>query len=52
MEKDNMLSLSRLEDCFNGILPNNQKLWLDFVPVLAAHDLARLTRHLAADLTA
>lgn len=24
MEKDNMLSLSRVEDCFNGILPNNQ----------------------------
>ena len=50
MEKDNMLSLSRLEDCFNGILPNNQKLWLDFVPVLAAHNRARLTRHIAEDL--
>jgi hypothetical protein len=52
MEKDNMLSLSRLEDCFNGILPNNQKLWLDFVPVLTAHNLMRLTRHVAADLAA
>src|ERR1700733_10013916 len=52
MEKDNMLSLSRLEDSFNGILPNNQKLWLDFVPVLAAHNLVRLTRHVAADLAA
>jgi hypothetical protein len=52
MEKDNMLSLSRLEDSFNGILPNNHKLWLDFVPVLAAHNLVRLTRHVAADLAA
>jgi hypothetical protein len=50
IEKDNMLSLSRFEDCFNGILPNNRKLWLDFVPVLAAHNLVRLTRHVAADL--
>ena len=52
MEKDNMLSLSRLEDHFNGILPNNQKLWLDFVSVLAAHNCVRLTRHVAADLAA
>lgn len=50
MEKDNMLSLSRLEDCFNGILPNHKKLWLDFVPVLAAHNLARLTKHVESDL--
>jgi hypothetical protein len=50
MERDNMLSLSELQDSFNGILPNNQKLWLDFVPVLASHNLVRLTRHVAADL--
>jgi hypothetical protein len=50
MEKDNMLALSRIEDCFNGILPPAQKLWLALIPNLTAHNLKRLTKHNAADM--
>jgi hypothetical protein len=50
MEKDNMYSLSRLDDVFNGILPVGQKLWLGIVPQLAGLNRRRFTRHIAADL--
>jgi hypothetical protein len=52
MEKDNMLALSRIEGCFNGILPSNQKLWLTLIPALTAFDLKRLTKFTAAGLGA
>lgn len=52
MEKDNMLSLSKLEDCFNGILPPNQKLWAHFYPRLLAYNRKRLTLHDAAGFAA
>lgn len=52
MEKDNMLALSRIEDCFNGILPPAQKLWLKIIPQLTALNLKRLTKHNAAELAA
>ena len=48
MEKNNMLALSRIEDCFNGILPPAQNLWVALIPALTAHNLKRLTRHNAA----
>jgi hypothetical protein len=50
MARDNILSLSRLEDKFNGILPSNQKLWLTLVPKLLSHNLVRLTKLRTADL--
>lgn len=52
MEKDNMYSLSRLNDVFNGILPGGQKLWVGIVPQLAALGRRRFTKHRAADLAA
>ncbi len=52
MEKDNMYSLSRIDDAFNGILPVGQKLWLGIVPQLAALGRRRFTKHLTADLAA
>lgn len=50
MEKDNMYSLSRLDDIFNGILPVGQKLWLGIVPQLTALGRRRFTKYLTADL--
>lgn len=52
MEKEDVLSLSRLEDCFNGILPGNQKLWNALIPKLLSHNLKRLTRINAAEFAA
>jgi hypothetical protein len=52
MEKDNMYSLSRLADAFNGSLPIGQKLWTALVPQLTALGRRRFTRHLTADLAA
>lgn len=52
MEKDNMYSLSRLADAFNGSLPIGQKLWIALVPQFAALGRRRFTRHLTADLAA
>ena len=52
MERDNMYSLSRLDDVFNGILPIGQKLWLGILPQLAALGRRRFTRFTAADLAA
>ena len=42
MEKDNMLSISRLEDSFNPILPLSAKIWVDLIPVLASIGSNRL----------
>lgn len=50
MEKDNLYSLSRLDDMFNGILPNGQKLWLDFAQSLADLNRKRFTTLVASDL--
>ena len=52
MEKDNMYSISRLKEAFNGILPNGQKLWDGITPQLVALGRRRFTRHLSADLGA
>jgi hypothetical protein len=52
MEKDNMLSLARLEACFNGILPANQKLWPALIPQLLSHNRKRLTSFNAAEFAA
>jgi hypothetical protein len=52
MERDNMYSLARLDDVFNGILPVGHKLWLGIVPQLAALGRRRFTTHLTADLAA
>lgn len=43
MEKDNMLSPSRVDDMFNPVLPVNQKLWSDFIPLMLAHGYKHLT---------
>lgn len=45
MERQNVLSISLVDDLFNPILPPAQKLWLGYIPVLIAHNRARLTRH-------
>lgn len=52
MEKDNMYSLSRLDDVFNGILPAGHKLWLGIVPQLAALGRRRFTKYITSDLAA
>jgi hypothetical protein len=43
MEKDNMLSIGRVKDHFNPILPGTQKIWVHFLPRLLDHGLRRLT---------
>lgn len=43
MEKDNLLSISRLEKLFNPILPAGAKLWNDFAPAMLRHGKKRLT---------
>ena len=48
MEKDNMLSISRIKDHFNPILPSGQKIWVDFLPRLLSHNLQVLTGPLTA----
>jgi len=52
MERDNMYSLARLDDVFNGILPIGHKLWIGIVPQLAALNRRRFTKHRTADLAA
>lgn len=39
MEKENVLSLSRVDEMFNPILPSGKKLWADFIPTII--DLGR-----------
>jgi hypothetical protein len=43
MERDNMLSISRINSEFNPILPDSQKLWQRFVDKLIAYDYKRFT---------
>lgn len=43
MEKDNMLSITRVKDHFNPILPTGEKIWADFLPRLLALGYKRLT---------
>lgn len=43
MERDDMLSIGRLPDYFNPILPAGQKLWVDFLPRIQGHGYARLS---------
>jgi hypothetical protein len=43
MERNDMLSLSRLKDHFNPILPPNEKIWVDFLPRLLSYGHKRLT---------
>ncbi len=50
MEKNSMLSISRLDDYFNGNLPTGKKIWLDFIPSLVAHNRKRLTKYASTDL--
>jgi hypothetical protein len=43
MERENILSLRRIDDMFNPILPTGQKIWAEFVPALIALGRKRLT---------
>jgi hypothetical protein len=52
MEKDNMYSLSRLDEAFNGILPAGQKIWEALITPLAALGRRRFTKHKTGDLAA
>jgi len=43
MEKDNLLTISRIDEMFNPILPSGKKLWADFIGQMLALDYRRLT---------
>lgn len=43
MEKDNFLSISRVNEMFNPILPSGQKLWPEFIGKMLNHQLKHLT---------
>lgn len=43
MERDSMLSISRIDDMFNPILPTGQKLWSEFIGAMLAHGFKTLT---------
>lgn len=43
MERDNMLSLSRVDEMFNPVLPAGQKLWADFIGSVLVHGKKHLT---------
>lgn len=43
MERDNMLAISRIEDQFNGILPQSQKIWTSLVEELVSYNYKRFT---------
>ncbi|MCL1524578.1 hypothetical protein [Xanthomonas nasturtii] len=45
MGRQNILSISLVDDLFNPILPPAQKLWLSYIPILIAHNRVRLTKH-------
>lgn len=45
MERQNVLSVSLVDDLFNPILPPMHKLWLNYIPKLIAHNRVRLTKH-------
>jgi hypothetical protein len=50
MERDNMYSLARLDDTFNGILPAGHKLWEGIVNPLVALGKKRFTKYNTAEL--
>jgi hypothetical protein len=43
MERENVLSLSKINEMFNPILPDGQKLWADFIPALLSLGRKTLT---------
>ncbi len=43
MERDDLLSISRLEDMFNPVLPSGQKLWSEFISAMLDHGRKHLT---------
>ena len=43
MERETILSLSKVDEMFNPILPSGQKIWADMVPALLALGRKRLT---------
>ncbi|WLA08669.1 hypothetical protein [Xanthomonas translucens] len=45
MERQNILSISLVDDLFNPILPPAHKLWLTFIQIIIAHNRTRLTKH-------
>lgn len=49
MERDNMLSISRVKDEFNGILPSSHKLWGGLVNELIACNYKKFTKVTQAD---
>lgn len=50
MERDNMLTISKIDEYFNGILPGSRKLWLSFIPKLISYNFKRLTQYREADI--
>lgn len=50
MERENILSISRIDDLFNPILPAGKKLWPDFITTLIDHNRIRFTRHTQATI--
>jgi hypothetical protein len=51
MERDNMLSIARISDQFNGILPPTQKLWVGLINKLIAIDSKRFTGTTPSELS-
>lgn len=47
MERENVLSISKVDDLFNPALPHGHKLWEDFMPKLMAHNRKRFTKYTA-----
>ncbi|TGG90352.1 MAG: hypothetical protein ERJ67_11030 [Aphanocapsa feldmannii 277cV] len=50
MERDNMLSISKVKENFNPILPEGHKLWNDFIHILIAKNRKRFTGVVEEDL--
>jgi len=48
MERDDLLSISRVEDMFNPVLPSGQKLWADFIGAMLDHGRKHLTGPMTA----
>jgi hypothetical protein len=44
MERDSMLTVSRIDDHFNGILPRSHKLWAGLIDQLINYNSKRLTK--------
>lgn len=45
MERENILSISKVEDLFNPVLPAGHKIWGDFIAVIIKHKRKRLTKY-------